>query len=119
MRDFRRIRINGKRYPIRCNIRVLGELQEVFGGVKQFEIALRGIVEKEKDGKKVAVREKEPSMKAVAIALPIMVNEGLLLSGEDMERLTEDEIMDGLSVSPYEAARIMEEEYGDCFKQKK
>lgn len=120
MRNFKKVIINGEKYPIRCDIRVLSEIQEVYGRIKQFEYDIRGIVIVDnEEGKKVSKRMNEPSMKAIVKVLPLMVNEGILLSGSEQSFVNEDEVVAGLETNPYLVAKWMEEEFVECFAQKK
>lgn len=120
MRNFRKVKINGEQYPIRCTVRVLGEIQEFYGKIKQFEFDIRGlgIVEME-DGKKVPKKVNEPSMNAVSKVLPLMINEGILISGSELSLVTEEEVAAGLQTNPYIVANMMADELAECFAQKK
>lgn len=120
MRNYRKVIINGNKYPIRCTVRVLGEIQEFYGKIKQFEYDIRGldIVEME-DGKKILRKANEPSMNAVSKVLPLMINEGILLSGSELEFVTEEEVAAGLQMNPYIVANMMADEFVECFAQKK
>ena len=120
MRNFKKVIINGEKYPIRCNIRVLGEIQEFYGKIKQFEYDIRGLaVVDGKNGGKITVKANEPSMKAVMKVLPLMINEGIALSGSDREFVNEEDVAAGLETNPYLVAKWMEEEFTECFAQKK
>lgn len=118
MREFRKVTINGCEYPIRCNIRVLGEIQELYGALKQFELDIKGGEERvSEDGKKYLVRNRDASMDAVSMVLPLMVNEGCLLTGKEM--LDSNEIIDGLETNANAVAALMEAEFMECFRRKK
>lgn len=118
MREYKTVKIYGEEIPIRCNIRVLGEIQDIYGPIKEFEKAITGGEEEEdENGKKYWACRNERSMKAVAKVLPLMVNEGLHLTGG--KPLKDDEIIEGLETNVYTVAKLMYQEYADCFKQKK
>lgn len=119
MRNFRKVTINGEKYPIRCDIRVLGEIQEFYGPIKKFEYDIRGLELVNVDGKQVPQKTKEPSMDAVTKVLPLMVNEGILLSGAELPYVNEDEVAAGLETNPYIVAEMMTKEFTECFTQKK
>ena len=119
MRSFRKVKINGEQYPIRCTVRVLGEIQEFYGKIKQFEYDIRGLELVEVDGKKIPKKVNEPSMNAVSKVLPMMINEGILLSESEMTYVTEEEVAAGLQTNPYIVANMMADELAECFAQKK
>lgn len=123
MKELKRIRINGKEYPIRCNIRVLGEIQEVCGNLREFEIRIRGLEKQEEEGGAVSFRRgKEPDYGLMVQILPLMVNEGISEArrrGEELEPLTTQEILEGLEEPPAQTAQMLFCEYAACFTGKK
>ena len=78
MLELTRIKINDTmELPIKCDLYVLDMLQQEFGSIEEFEKKLLGI--REEDGKNVTC---EPSVNAVAHALPLMVMEGMDIEKE-------------------------------------
>ena len=81
------VTIGGHKLPIKCDFNILQILQENFGTLKKFEQALIGMVPiLDKDGNQIyeidsqgnesiKFKTTEPSLKALAIALPTMINE--------------------------------------------
>ena len=122
MKELKRIRINGQEYPIRCNIRVLGEIQEVCGSLRDFEIRIRGLEKQEENGEVSFQKRKEPDYGLMAQIIPIMVNEGICEArrrGEDIAAITTQEILEGLEESPAQTAKALFDEYAACFTAKK
>ncbi len=73
MVELARIKVNDTlELPLRCDLYVLDMLQEKFGSVEAFEKQLLGI--KEENGEIIRC---EPSVQAVATALPLMIMEGI------------------------------------------
>lgn len=66
-----------KKYPIKCDLTVLEEIQEKYGTINEFELKLAGWMKNEKKLVKT-----EPSMKAIRFALPLMINEGIDIANE-------------------------------------
>lgn len=124
MKELRRIRINEKDYPMRCNIRVLGEIQEICGSLKEFEIKIKGLEENTEKGVGDGTykRTKEPDYTTMCKILPLMVNEGINEArrrGEEIKFLTTEEILEGLEETPFKAAALINDEYSRCFRTKK
>ena len=80
------IEVGKEKYPIKCDNLVLQQIQEEFGSVRLFEMALIGLAaEKNPDGTdkrddkgQIILKHVEPSIKAINFGLPLMVNEGSL-----------------------------------------
>ena len=78
MLELKKIKINETiELPIRCDLYVLDMLQQEFGSIEEFEKKLLGI--REENGKSVVG---EPSVNAVAHALPLMIMEGMDIDKE-------------------------------------
>lgn len=67
------ITLAGKKVPLWCDIFVLNEIQEEYGSIGTFERKLLGVEETEW-GK---FNKKEPDMKTIMFALPVMIREGV------------------------------------------
>lgn len=78
MIELAKIKINETlELPIRCDLYVLDMLQQEFGSIEEFEKKLLGIRE---ENEQTVVGE--PSVNAVAHALPLMIMEGLDIDRE-------------------------------------
>ncbi len=131
MEQLKRIRIAGKEYPYKIDLNVLEQIQESYGGVHRFEMAVLGLEYlKNKDGKQIynkdgdaCVRRVEPSVRAIRMALPLMINEGLEieaeLAGKPWEPVTEKELSRNCDVSYEYLAELIHEEWQRCFAVKK
>lgn len=128
------VRIGGKKIPIKCDFNVLQMLQEEFGTLKEFEQKLIGMVPiLDKNGDPVyevnsagieAVKFKttEPNLRAIAVALPLMINEG-----REQARAQGDKDVDfdyklaiaEADFSLIEVAIDLHNEYRRCFDRKK
>lgn len=128
------VTIGGHKLPIKCDFNILQILQESFGTLKQFEQALIGMVPVlDKDGNQVfeynsdgeeiiKFRTTEPSLKAIALALPIMINEGrqqALEQGEDPDDFDYKAAIKEADFSIVEVAVALHNEYRRCFDRKK
>ena len=128
------VTIGGHKLPIKCNFSTMQIMQESFGTLKKFEQALIGInpiLDKDgntiyditEDGKEVIrFRTTEPSLKAIAIALPIMINEGrqqALSQGEEPDDFDYKEAIREADFSIVEVAVELHNEYRRCFDRKK
>ena len=77
--------LDGKEYPIRCDINVLVEIQEQYGNLNEFEMRIAGLrITKNPDGSvitdkdnKVVFERTEPSIKAIRDALTYMLKKCL------------------------------------------
>ena len=128
------VRIGGKKIPIKCNFAVLQAIQEAFGTLKQFEQALIGmdpILDKNGDPiyvtgpdgtETVKFRTTEPSLKAIALALPMMINEGRVQmeqQGEEMPDFDYKSAIKEADFSIIDVAVDLHAEYRRCFDRKK
>lgn len=131
MEKLKKIQIAGKTYPMKCDLNVLEAVQEEFGSVNEFERQLLGIkLKKDAEGKQLYTKDGdpqieivEPSIKAIRVALPLLINEGLVIEAEQKgiapEHLKEIDIIAGCSISFELLSRIIHEEYKKCFLTKK
>lgn len=112
----------GKKYPIRCDINVLAEIQEQFGTVSNFEMLLAGVrVAKDENGdvmlddkKKIIFERCDPSIRAVAAILPCMLIEA---SGNTAL----EEALDAVKNAKFElygTVAQMHKELDKCFERK-
>lgn len=104
--------------PIKCDLYVLNMLQQEYGSIEEFEMKLVGL--KEKDGKTYRV---EPSVNAVAHALPLMVMEGMdiekELNGRHYDVKSVKHLIALTTRNYRELAKELHEEMKRCFQTKK
>ena len=95
-----KVTIGGKKIPIKCDFAVLQMIQEEFGTLKNFEQKLIGMIPVlDKDGNTVYETKNgvetikftttEPNLKALALALTLMINEGKKQAEEQGEEPTD------------------------------
>lgn len=126
-----KIEINGTEYPIYCDLNVLDLIQENFESVNEFERGILGLVPlRDKDGElmrddtgALLQEQHEPKIKTVAFGLFVMIREGQRIqkreTGEDVELIQKEDIMEGCRTSFIELAEIVREEFNKCFTIKK
>jgi hypothetical protein len=126
-----KIEINGTEYPIYCDLNVLDLIQENFESVNEFERGILGLVPlRDKDGElmrddtgALLQEQHEPKIKTVAFGLFVMIREGQRIqkrkTGEDVELIQKEDIMEGCRTSFIELAEIVREEFNKCFAIKK
>lgn len=124
----RKIELDGKEYDLVCNLGILEELQDEFGGITPFEKKLIGIVgEEEKKDKHGRITTTpvfgEPSFKAVRIGLFLMINEAIKIKNEEgagLDLISMEEIkrMQAGTGDISKLANILHEEFVACFKSK-
>lgn len=118
------ITLSGREFPIRCDIKVLEQIQEKYKDLAAFEDLIyaftpaldkNGKPEKDKEGNIVG-HLGIPDVKAVNDALYFMVSEGLEVAGEDT--VTRDELLSYVDASPIDVGKALQPEYDKCFKRK-
>ena len=129
--NLNKIEINGTEYPIYCDLNVLDLIQENFESVNEFERGILGLVPlRDKDGElmrdetgALLQEQHEPKIKTVAFGLFVMIREGQRIqkreTGEDVELIQKEDIMEGCRTSFIELAEIVREEFNKCFAIKK
>lgn len=113
-----KIKIGSYNIPIRCDINVLGSIQDEFGTLLNFEQKLIGLKMKP-DG---TYTNTEPSIKAIAYALPLFVLEGIeqaTAQGEDYSDIDWRTPLKDCDFQYIETALAMYEEFQRCFHRKK
>lgn len=126
--------IGGHKLPIKCDFNILQVLQENFETLRKFEQALIGMVplldkdgnpmfEYNSDGEEIIkFRTTEPSLKAIALALPMMINEGrqqAIAQGDEPEDFDYKAAIKEADFSITEVAVALHNEYRRCFDRKK
>ena len=128
------VRIGDKKIPIKCNFSVLQLLQEEFGTLRTFEQKLIGMIpvldengepvyEINADGiEAIKYKTGEPNLKAIATALPLMINEGRRQAKEQGEDDVEYDYKKAIAEADFsiiEVALDLHNEYRRCFDRKK
>lgn len=131
MQKLRKITIGGKSYPVKIDLNVLQIIQDEYGSVNAFERDILGLkLVKGENGEQLYTKEgdpqmeiTEPSVKAIKLALPAMINEGLALDAyrlkKDYKPVAENEIIASCDVPFTILANMIHEEYKKCFEVKK
>ena len=128
------VRIGNKKIPIKCDFNVLQILQDEFGSLKTFEQKLIGmqpildekgdpIYEINADGvEAVKFKTTEPNLRAIATALPLMINEGKIQSEKQGESGIDFDYKTAIAEADFsiiEVAVDLHNEYRRCFDRKK
>ncbi len=112
----------GKKYPIRCNINVLAEIQEQFGTISNFTMLIAGVkVSKDENGNaimdddnKIVFERCDPSIRAIAAILPCMLAE----ASKDSELEEAIDAVNNARFELYGTAVQMHKELDKCFERK-
>lgn len=127
----KRIIINGKTYPMKMDLNVLELIQEKYESVSKFERDILGIkYVKNEDGTQRYNADGDPQMvigevsiKAIKLALPAMINEGLAIEAEEtgkaFDRVEEEFIFRNCNISYELLGEMIYEEFKRCFEVKK
>ena len=131
MQKLKRIMINGKTYPIKMDLNVLETIQNEYGTINEFERDILGLkFAKDPEGKQIYNEDGEPrmyvgetSIKAIKVALPTMINEGLSIEAEELgkefEPVEDNYIFRNCNVSYELLGKMIHEEFKRCFEVKK
>ncbi len=131
MDNLARITLSGAEYPLKCDNFVLAQVQEKFGTLAAFEMALTGreIIknskgEPKKDSKGNTLYKKvEPSMDAMNFFLPLCVQEGLQIEAElenrPVEKITNKKIVMLCDMNPFALALELTKEFYRSMATKK
>ena len=129
-----KVTIGGKKIPIKCDFAILQMIQDEFGTLKTFEQKLIGMVPVlDKDGNPVyetnangieALKFKttEPNLRAIALGLTLMINEGKKQAeeqGEDPIDFDYKAAIKEADFSIIDVAVELHTEYRRCFDRKK
>lgn len=125
------VAIADKEYNIRCTIGVLANLQEKFGTLDEFENKMRpktpvldeeGMQKKDEAGNPLW-EYGTPDLGAITYALPLMVNEGILVEadrlGQPAQELDADYILRNVQESPWLIGNKIISEFYRAFVSKK
>lgn len=131
MEKLERITIGGNAYPVKIDLNVLEIIQEEYGTINGFERDILGVrYVKDADGKQIYDDDKkpkieilEPSIKAIKLALPAMINEGLSIeadeTGGSFVPVTEAQVFRECTVDYEDLAGLIHKEFRKCFTTKK
>lgn len=129
--DINEVEINGKQYPIYCDLNVLELIQDNFVSINQFERDILGLTPiRDENGELVrddngALKQMqgEPKIKAIAFGLYVMIREGQRIkqreTGEEVEYITQEDIREGCRESFLKLSEIVRTEFNRCFTIKK
>ena len=127
------VRIGTKKLPIKCDFNVLQVVQEEFGTLKQFEqklIGMNPVLDKNGDPvyeikngvESVKFTTTEPNLHAIAVALPLMINEGRIQAEAQGETPIDFDYKTAIAEADFsivEVAVDLHSEYRRCFDRKK
>lgn len=109
------IELSGKSYPMKMDMKVMQEIQEIYGSIKTFELLLMGWDEDE-EGK--LYQKSEPSLTVSLWILPILIREGYEINGEKCE-LSNAEFIREVDINMMELANKIHEELKRAMLTKK
>lgn len=122
------VTLGGKKYPVKCDINVLIEIQEQFDGLNNFEMLLTGFrLVKDPDGSaamdgdgKPLFEVKEPSLRAIRVVLPHMLREAAAaLKDTDPVDLSEAYgAIEAVQFDLIDTANTLHNEFSRCFERK-
>lgn len=112
------IELSGHIFPMKMDNLVLQQIQEQYGTLHMFELALLGMVERTgEDGKQELIKLPEVSVEPVNFALPKMILEGLAITNSE-EKYTEEELIRAIDKPPVVMSLLMHQELGKALKVK-
>lgn len=124
------IELSGKKYPFKCDILVLEQVQEKYGDLAEFENKLSGFVPGvDEDGEytrndegKIMGYYGEPNMEALGDFLFWTIEEGVEIErdehGTEMEVPEKKKLIRSVDLAPRELMEILRKEFTRCFERK-
>lgn len=124
------IELSGVKYPIKCDILVLEQIQDKYGDLAEFENKFTGFVPgKDEDGEytrnedgKIVGYYGEPNMEALGDFLFWAVEEGVEIEreehGAEMEVPEKKKLIRSVNLAPRELMEILRKEFTRCFERK-
>lgn len=127
------IELSGTSYPIKCDMVVLEQIQDMFGSIDEFEEGIldwefkydengEKIVEKREENGKVVeyvkVKSKFPKIKKINAALFYMVNEGSEIEGKEPPFKSIKEAARVIDMPLSEISKCLHKEFKRCFQRK-
>lgn len=131
MEKLEKITVGDKAYPVKIDLNVLEIIQEEYGTINGFEKDILGVrYVKDEDGnqiydehKKPKIEILEPSVRAIKLALPAMINEGLSIeadeTGSSFVPVTEAQVFRECTIDYEVLAGLIHKEFKKCFVTKK
>lgn len=131
MRKLEEIRIGDVFYPVKIDLNVLEIIQDEFGSIGAWEMALKGWrYRTDENGNPVydasgspVMYRTEPSVRAIKTVLPAMINEGIAIraerQGKPYDELSDLQIISECETDYTELAGMIREEFDRCFAVKK
>lgn len=131
MEKLEKITVGDKAYPVKIDLNVLEIIQEEYGTINGFERDILGVrYVKDEDGnqiydehKKPKIEILEPSVRAIKLALPAMINEGLSIeadeTGSSFVPVTEAQVFRECTIDYEVLAGLIHKEFKKCFVTKK
>lgn len=119
------IELSGISYPIKCDVVVLEQLQDMFGSIEEFEEGLldweyeydennekieKIIGEKENKKKVFVTKYKFPKAKHISAAVFFMVNEGMEISGKEAPFTTIKDAARAIDAPVFRVSEILHSE---------
>lgn len=123
------IELSGEKYPIKCDIIVLEEIQDEYESLQEFENGIRGFVPNRDEDGEIIINEEglmtgtsgTPNIKMLNKALVWMVKEGIEIAkeaGGDCAEITEKTLLRKVDLPPRELGQLLHEEFLRCFARK-
>lgn len=117
-----KIEISGKEYPIKCDMVVLERIQKEYGDIRKYENSILGLVPYyDEDGNRDESRDENtiPDIETVCKSLSWMIEEGVEISGQELEIPDEKALMRQDDFSPTELALEVWKEFSKSFLSKR
>lgn len=124
------ITLSGEKFPLRCGMEVLEEIQERYGSIDEFENRIM-IFEPQRDESGEIVTNENgaaigqymtPKIKDLGDALYLMVTAGLEMEAEGSEKpapkITRRELLEKADMTPVNLGLALHNEMMRCFKRK-
>jgi len=131
MEKLKTLTIDKKKYPYKCDLYVLEELQKEYSDIFEYERKLKGLEYRlDKNGNKVYGPDGNPAyvrrhfdIHAINVILPLMINEGIEITGwlqnKEVSPVDPKEIIRRCDIPLYELWELVVEEYNRCMFGKK
>ena len=129
------VEIAGEKLPVKCDFNVLQVLQEEFGTLREFEQKLIGLVpikdsegniiyETDNEGNEsMKFKTTEPSLKAIALVLPLMLKEGRRQADAQGDYTNKDfDYISAIKEADFDIVKLaidLHTEYKRCYDRKK
>lgn len=125
------IELSGVKYPFKCDMLVLEQIQDKYGDLAEFENRFTGFAPaKNEDGECKRNEEGqiigyylEPDMTALGDLLFWMVEEGIDIEREELGTEAEvperKKLIRSVDIAPRELVEVLREEFNRCFARKK